>query len=133
MIVADTNLLVSLFLPSQDTAAAEQLLQEDSQWAAPLLWRSEFRNVLALYVRKELLSFEQAYATQIEAERLVKPNEFELDSFYVLKVTASSTLSAYDAEFVALAEQLRVYLATLDNKILSQFPEIACSPQNLVS
>ena len=31
--------------------AAEQLLLQDQDWAAPRLWRSEVRNVLANYVR----------------------------------------------------------------------------------
>lgn len=55
MIVADTNLITYLLLPTPMTAAAETLYRDDPEWAAPLLWRSELRNVLALYLRKGLL------------------------------------------------------------------------------
>ena len=47
MIVVDSNVLASLYLPGEYTAAAEVLLEHDSDWAAPILWRSEFRNILA--------------------------------------------------------------------------------------
>lgn len=51
MIVVDTNVLAYLYLPGEYTAAAEALLAHDPDWAAPVLWRSEFRNILAGYLR----------------------------------------------------------------------------------
>ena len=129
MIVADTNIIAHLFLPSDHTSFAEELLQIDSSWAAPMLWRSELRNVLMLYLRRGLLSFEQAYATQSEAEQLMGVNEFEVDSLDVLSIANSGTISAYDAEFVALARHLDVPLVTLDKKVLNELPETASSPE----
>jgi len=49
MIVTDTNLIGYLFLTSAHSMLAERVFQKDPVWAAPLLWRSELRNVLALY------------------------------------------------------------------------------------
>ena len=60
MIVVDSNILAYLYLPGEFTAAAEALLEREPEWAAPPLWRSEFRNILAGYVRRKMLSFEQA-------------------------------------------------------------------------
>jgi len=51
VIVADTNLIAYLVMPSPYTEAAERLLVREPDWVAPTLWRSEFRNVLALYLR----------------------------------------------------------------------------------
>ena len=51
MIVVDTNVIAYLFLPGEYTPLAERLLQKDPDWVAPVLWRSELRNVFALYVR----------------------------------------------------------------------------------
>jgi len=133
MIVVDTNVTAHLYLPSEYTTLTETLLAKDSTWAAPVLWRSELRNILALYMRKHLLSFEHAYAIQMEAEQLLAPNEFAMDSFDILTIAKSSTLSAYDAEFVALANSLGVPLVTLDKKVLNAFPETACLPESMAT
>ena len=71
MIVVDTNILAYLYLPTEHTQKVEALLTNDPEWIVPTLWRSEFRNVLALYLRKSLLTFDQALATQNEAEALL--------------------------------------------------------------
>lgn len=54
MIVIDTNVIAYLFLPGNYTKNSEALLRADPLWAAPYLWRSEFRNILATYVRKKI-------------------------------------------------------------------------------
>jgi len=125
MIVVDSNIIAYLFIPSEFSSQAEQLRMKESQWAAPILWRSELRNVLALYLRKNLLSFDEAYAIQTEAEVLLKDFEFEIPSLEVMRLVESSNCSAYDCEFVALAKRLDVKLVTADKKILKEFPKIA--------
>lgn len=125
MIVVDSNVLAYLYLPTSLSAQAEQLLAIDPDWAAPALWRSELRNVLALYLRKNLLTFEQAYDIQTEAEALLAGNEYDVPSLEVLRLVEQSTCSAYDCEFVALAKQLNTKLVTADKKIAKQFPKIA--------
>ena len=69
MIVADTNLLIYLYIQGQRTAESEAVLQRDPSWAVPLLWRSEFRNVLIGLVRRDVLSLEAISAILEEAER----------------------------------------------------------------
>ena len=125
MIVVDSNVLLYLYLPGEYTANAEALLKQDPEWAAPVLWRSEFRNVLAGYLRRKALSFEQACALQEEAEDLMGGSEFELDSQAVLALVRDSDCSAYDCEFVALATQLGTKLVTMDKKVLRAFPKRA--------
>ncbi|WP_407353721.1 type II toxin-antitoxin system VapC family toxin [Luteimonas sp. R10] len=125
MIVVDSNVLAYLYLPGEFTAAAEDLLERDPEWAAPLLWRGEFRNILAGYLRRGSLSFEQASALQSEAERLLAGLEYEVDSRGVLELVRGSDCSAYDCEFVALAERLGTKLVTMDGKILRAFPKVA--------
>jgi predicted nucleic acid-binding protein len=122
MIVVDTNVLAYLYLPGEFTQAAEALLSSDVEWAAPVLWRSEFRNILAGYLRGKSLSFEQATALQAEAESLLAGYEYEVDSRSVLALVRDSDCSAYDCEFIALAEQLGTQLVTMDKKLLKAFP-----------
>ncbi len=125
MIVVDSNIIAYLYLPGTFTAVAEKLLNDEPEWVAPLLWRSEFRNILAGYFRRGDLTIEQAKAIQSEAEALLAGNEFELESNAVFELVQSSNCSAYDCEFIALSRKLGVQLITMDGKLLKAFPETA--------
>jgi len=127
VIVVDTNVIAYLYLPGDHTAKAEALLDRDADWAAPRLWRSEFRNILTGCMRRGQLTFEQAQRLQAEAENLLADNEDDVDSTRVLQLARDSDCSAYDCEFVALAQQLGVSLFTVDTKILRAFPAHAVS------
>jgi predicted nucleic acid-binding protein len=122
MIVVDSNVLAYLYLSGEYTAAAEALLEQDSDWAAPILWRSEFRNILAGYIRRKAITFEQANSLQREAESLLEGAEFEVESLAVLELVRDSDCSAYDCEFIALAMKLDTKLITMDKKLLRAFP-----------
>lgn len=122
MIVVDTNIVAYLYLPGDFTAAAEELLQKHEVWAAPALWRSELRNILALYLRKKLLTFEDAYRIQSEAEALIGDAEYEVDSLDVLRLAAESGCTAFDCEFIALSRRLGVPLVAADGKLRKAFP-----------
>ncbi|HMM72249.1 MAG TPA: type II toxin-antitoxin system VapC family toxin [Rhodocyclaceae bacterium] len=125
MIVVDSNVLAYLYLPGKYTAAAEALMERDADWTAPLLWRSEFRNILAGYLRRGALTFDQASALQDEAESLLSGAEHEVDSRHVLELVRDSECSAYDCEFVSLAMKLGTKLVTMDGKLLRSFPDVA--------
>ncbi len=122
MIVVDSNVLAYLYLPGEYTAAAEALFERDPEWALPILWRSEFRNILAGYMRRRSLTFAQAHELQREAEGLLTGSEFELESLPILELVRDSDCSAYDCEFVALAIKLGTKLVTMDSKLLRAFP-----------
>jgi len=125
VIVVDSNVLAYLYLPGEYSTAAEALLEQDSDWAAPILWRSEFRNILAGYLRRKAITFEQAVSLQREAESLLEGAEFELESLAVLELVRDSDCSAYDCEFIALAMKLDTKLVTMDKKLLRAFPKRA--------
>ena len=127
MIVVDTNIIGYLFLTSESSASAEQALIKDSEWAAPILWRSEFRNVLALYMRKKIIKLEQAQRIMDEARELLKGREYEVPSYEVLRLASESSCSAYDCEFIALANDLKTPLITVDKQLLKAFPSTAVS------
>jgi len=132
MIVVDVNVVAYLYLPGPFSAAAENLLLSNSEWATPRLWRSEFRNILATYMRKNLLSLEQANTIFTSANDLLSNNEYEVSTLQVLQLAHDSGCSAYDCEYVALAHHLKLPVFTADKALLKAFPEVAValSPSN---
>jgi len=127
VIVVDTNVIAYLLLGGEKTSKARSVFVRDSKWAAPLLWRSEFRSVLAMYIRKSKLTPEKAMEFMTEAEILMQGEEYQVDSGRIIKLIDSSKCSAYDCEFVALAQSLDVPLITSDTQIINGFPKTAIS------
>lgn len=122
MIVVDTNVIAYLLLPGNQTAFARSAFQRDPTWVAPLLWRSEFRNVLATGLRQKHFTLRQANDVMIAATDLMSGGEYDVDSTVVLKLARDSGRSAYDCEYVSLAKELRVPLVTQDKLLLQSFP-----------
>lgn len=125
MIVVDTNVIAYLWIPGVLSSLAERLWEKDPDWNAPVLWRSEFRNVVAGYLRDRLMALETAVDILIQAEAQMRGKEFLVSSPEVLRLVARSKCSAYDCEFVVLAEELRVPLITTDKELISSFPSVA--------
>ena len=122
MIVVDVNVLAYLLIPGKFTAAAEQLLQEDPSWAVPRLWRSELRNVLASYLRADQMDLADAALIFQRAAELIGAEEYEVETTDVLRLSQQSRCSAYDCEYVAMAEFLDLTLVTADTQIANAFP-----------
>ncbi|MGD8298881.1 MAG: type II toxin-antitoxin system VapC family toxin [Desulfobacterales bacterium] len=125
MIVADTNLIAYFFIKGDFTDQADAVFHKDPEWAAPLLWRSKFRNVLSLYIRKGFINLVEAVDLMQEAELFMNGMEFLVPSLNILKLTEESKCSAYDCEFVILAEQFGLRLVTSDSLLLKKFPGTA--------
>lgn len=133
MIVADVNLVAYLLLGGSNRGLAERVLRRDPHWGAPLLWRSEFRSVLAAFMRQRDLTIDEAYRAHDLAEQLLAGQEFTVPGERVLALVAASTCSAYDCEYVALADELAVPLVTTDRQVLRAFPDRAISPKEFVA
>jgi predicted nucleic acid-binding protein len=128
MIVVDSNVIAYLYINSGYSEIVEAVLERDPVWIAPYLWRSEIQNVLVLYIRKHLLIMEDALKIIDEATMLMAHREYQVASHRVLKLAAEFNCSAYDAEFVVLANELDIPLVTVDKQLLSTFPSRALSP-----
>jgi predicted nucleic acid-binding protein len=133
VIVVDTNIICYRWISSPNNAAAETVLAKDPLWIAPLLWRSEFRNILALAIRKRILAIDAAQDIMRKAEASLDGSEFAVSSDAVLELVARSKCTAYDCEFVALAQAEGVRLVTADRQIIQEFPEVAILLQKFVS
>jgi predicted nucleic acid-binding protein len=123
MIAVDVNVLAYLWIPGEMTLFAEETLARDPHWISSILWRSEFRNILAGYLRRGDLSQSAVDQCLDGAESQLSGYEYLVPSELVMRAVAESTCSAYDCEYVALAEDKKVTLVTSDRRILAEFPE----------
>ncbi len=133
MIVVDTNILAHFWLPSDHSQLCDKVFQHDPEWVAPLLWVSEFRNVVSLYLRKNLIDLPKALQISQKAELQMKNRQFHVHSAQIYGFVNKSNCSSYDCEFVSLADDLSVKFITMDKQILKVFPEIAIHPNDFIA
>ncbi len=129
MIVVDTNIIHYCWVRGENTKIAQAVRQKDPEWHAPLLWRSELRNVLTAYLRRGLLTRTEIVGILSIVDQAFAEREHLIPDELVLDVVASSALTAYDAEFVALATALSVPLVTGDKAVIKAFPDRALTMQ----
>lgn len=127
MIVADTNLITYLFIAGDKTVVANQIYEHDPDWIVPVLWRHEFLNVLATYVKYGGANVEDVVSIWEESERFLSDRECSPNMVDALRLAAEHHLTAYDAQFVALAQSLDCWLVTEDQQLLKKLPDTACS------
>lgn len=127
MIIVDTNVIAYLWLPCAETPLAERLLSIDPEWCVPLLWRSEFRSVVAGVVRQKRMTIDAALSTLSEVEQQFDGHEYAVPGDHVLQASIDSGCSTYDCEFVVLANLLGASLVTADRQVLKAFPKTAVS------
>lgn len=132
MIVVDSNVIAYCWIHGQRSALAHRLRGLDPDWHAPVLWRSELRNILTGYSCDGSLDGAQVRRIMAAAEAGLAGREHHLPSDRVFRVTEQSRLSAYDSEFVTLAEILDVPLVTEDRAILAAFPQRAIGVEDAV-
>lgn len=125
MIVVDSNVIAYCWILGERTELAREVRGRDPEWHSPFLWRSEVRSGLVVHMLRGGIDAEGAAATMAAAEGLLAGCEHHVSSARVLQLAARSRLSAYDCEFVALAESLAVPLVTEDRAVLKAFPAIA--------
>jgi predicted nucleic acid-binding protein len=131
VIVVHSNVIAYCWINGDRTALAHRLRKVDPDWHAPVLWRSELRNILTGYRREGSLDESQVRRIMAAAESALAGREHYLPSDRVFAVTEASRLSAHDAEFVALAQILGAPLVTEDRTILAAF-QSALTVENAV-
>lgn len=132
MIVVDTNIIAYFVINGMQTSSAQKVFDADPDWSAPQLWKSEMRNVLSLHIWQKLMTLDEALIAINKAEEVIAGREYDVDSHRVIELANASGCSAYDCEFVSLAERIRLPLVTSDKKLLVAFPAIAISTADFV-
>ena len=133
MIVVDSNVIAYCWINGPFTLLAQGVRVKDPEWHAPILWRSEMRNILTGYLRDGSLDAAQISRVMDAAENALAGSEHIVPSTPVLAAAGRSRLSAYDCEFVVLASVLAVPLVTADKAILKAFPELAMTMKAFVA
>jgi len=133
VIVVDTNVICYRWMASPHAHEADAAWRKDPDWIVPIVWRSEFRNALAGALRRNFLKLEDATDIAVQAESQFVGCEFLPVVSSVLELVSKSNCSAYDCEFVSLAQQQRVQLVTVDTQVLRDFPDVAISLRDFVA
>jgi len=128
VIVVDANVISYLILKGDHSEDCGKLFVEDSEWAAPRLWRDEVANVLATYERQGCISREEALLAFSDAEAIMSENEYDVSIEKILSVAGRTGCSGYDSQYISLAEELGVSLYTYDKKVLRMAASIAKRP-----
>jgi predicted nucleic acid-binding protein len=133
MIVADANLVAQLILSLDLTAEAQEIYRRDPDWRLPELWRHEFLNVLASYMRFDKVPADPVRRAWRQAVQVFAEATCEVDMLLALELAAERNVSAYDAQYVALARSLSVPLVTEDRKLRRAAPDETLSMKQFLS
>lgn len=124
MIVVDAGVLEALLLETAGWASARQGFLRDPDWAAPPLWRSDFRRVLAHHTRAKMITPRRDEELFDLAVEVIGAHEIEPSNTVVWELTLTSGLDLYDAEYVAVAKELGVKYVTSDDDVAKAIPDV---------
>jgi predicted nucleic acid-binding protein len=127
MIVVDANVVAHFFIEGAKTAQARKVRERDSHWIVPEIWRHEFLNILVSSCLFAKLPRSTASRVWSDAEELLRGSIYEPGMKDVLSVAVERSTTAYDAEYVVLAQAKGVKCVTEDVPLLKAFPQTAVS------
>ena len=123
MIVVDFNIIVYLLTATPQRESARRVRERDRDWLVPSLWRHEMLNVLATLTRQDVLDAASALTVWRNALALLGTSERQPDMEDTLSLAIEHGISAYDAQYVALAASLGVSLVSEDKKLQRLLPD----------
>ncbi len=120
MIVVDANVVAYWAIEGEFTNSARELWRVDSEWMVPMLCRHELANVVATYVKRGAMEVADVADLWSGIELVISGNEIEVDLPSAVAIAIERKLSAYDAQYLLLAEQHGVPLVSQDKKLVKQ-------------
>ena len=127
MLLVDTNLIVPLYIRTARSDAVRELLAVDGLWRTESLALIEFSNVLATYQRSRYITAEAARDCLTRAENWLRPLLLSIRHEAALDLAMRYKVTAYDARFLALAQQVGARLITEDAKLRAAAPALTQS------
>ena len=107
------------------TVLAQGVARKDPNWVVPSLWRHEFLNVLATCTRGNVFDAHQAEGLWHRALDLLVRSEQAVDGGAALALAVEHSITAYDAQYIALARGLGTQCVTEDRRLVRTFPDTA--------
>ena len=132
MIVVDSNIIAYLLIEGEKTPLARGLWKKDNNWWMPSLWIHEFLNILATNERAGNLNLKSCHEILDSAMSLFGTKSRQVDMPYTLSLAANYHLTAYDAQYIALAHSMDIVLITEDRKLRQVVPERARSMKSFL-
>jgi len=127
MIVVDSNIIAARNLTSSLTSEAKRVEEKDPVWIVPVLWRHEFQNILATAIKAKQIKPEQALDIWEKVSTVLIDNECEPSVSKVIGLVAKYEITAYDGQFIAIAQEMGIPCVTEDEELQEKFPGIAIS------
>ena len=127
MLLVDTNVVVYLLIAGDYTAAAQELRARDPDWRSEAFLLIEFTNVLASSIARKRMTLSLAEDLLAKAVALFDGKLARIPHASVLTIAARYRVSAYDARFLALADQLGSRLVTEDARLRAVAPALTQS------
>src|SRR5438477_352677 len=127
MLLVDTNVVAYLLIAGDHTAAAQELRARDPDWRSEAYLLIEFTNVLASSIARKRMTLSLAEDLLMKAGALFDAKLAPIPHASVLAIAARYRVSAYDARFLALADQLGIRLITEDARLRSAAPVLTQS------
>ena len=127
MLLVDTNIIAPLYVRSARTPAVAELFAHDPVWRTEPLALIELSNVLITYERARYITAAKARDCLNRATEFLQPQLFRVNHQAALDAALRYGTTAYDARFLALAQELRMRLVTEDAKLRAAAPALTQS------
>lgn len=127
MLLVDTNIIAPLFLHSALSDKVRVLHNGDAVWQTESLALIELSNVLSTYERAGYVTAATARDCLAQAKAFLQPHLVSVTHEAALEVAMRYRVTAYDARFLALADQLGSRLVTQDARLRRAAPALTQS------
>jgi predicted nucleic acid-binding protein len=127
VLIVDTNVVAYLLIEGDYTAAARSLHWRDDDWRSEAFIMVEFTNVLTASIAARRMNSVLAQQFLAAATSFLHGKLTSIPRDSVLSLAVQYRVTAYDARFLALAQQLDTSLGTEDAKLRAAAPKLTQS------
>jgi predicted nucleic acid-binding protein len=123
VVLVDTNVVAHL-IGGDHIEGAQELRRLDSDWRSEAFLLVEFTNVLASWIANRRMSSTLAKEVLAQAITLLDNKLVRVAHTSILSTAVTHRVSACDARFIALAQQIGHPLITEDAKLRAAAPKL---------